>query len=538
MEQRLILALVLSAIVMVASQYLLGTGVPQNQPEPGAAGVEQTANPDEPSTLSNSPDAAAAAAAALAELNLNAGCEDDPGGDGSLSNDLFSASLAKCGGRIRSFLLSEYKETNEPGSPALDFISAVKSNLPLAVSWRTVAGAFHDGSVMYAIEQRSPTELVLSGTVEGENRTQITKHLKAAQGSYLIEYEVTVRGADVSWIGLSWTRQLPEKDGRFVIEGPAAFIDDDLMAHRAMKLDEPKVVDGTASWAGYADHYFLAAYIPEPRPTRIQVDGRIVGLNGQSTAWMPADGGTVSTTLFVGPKKVWLLRDIGHNLEEAVDLGWFAIIARPLLEALLWLHKIIGNFGWAIIVLTIAIRVVFYPINKRQALAMKGMQKVQPEMQRLQEKYKDDRDKLQMEMMELYRRHKVNPIAGCVPMLLQIPVFIGLYNALMQAIELRHAPFLGWITDLSQPDRLGALPLPFVAPPGIPVLTLMMGASMILQQRMTPAVGDATQQRMMMFLPVVFTVMFVNFPAGLVLYWFANNILSIGQQYMNNRATT
>jgi YidC/Oxa1 family membrane protein insertase len=166
---------------------------------------------------------------------------------------------------------------------------------------------------------------------------------------------------------------------------------------------------------------------------------------------------------------------------------------------------------------------------------MKAMQRIQPELKKLQEKYKDDREQLNKETMEAYRRHKVNPLAGCLPMVLQIPVFIGLYNALMQAIELRHAPFIGWITDLSQPDRLGALAIPFVSPPGIPVMTLLMGASMLVQQRMTPSMGDPMQQRMMMLLPLVFTVMFVNFPAGLVLYWLANNVMMIGQQYLTNR---
>jgi YidC/Oxa1 family membrane protein insertase len=169
---------------------------------------------------------------------------------------------------------------------------------------------------------------------------------------------------------------------------------------------------------------------------------------------------------------------------------------------------------------------------------MKAMQRIQPELKKIQEKYKDDREKLNQEMMETYRRHKVNPLAGCLPMLLQLPFFIGLYNVLMQAIELRKAPFVGWITDLSQPDRLGSIAIPMVSPPGIPVMTLLMGVSMLLQQRMMPAGGDPLQQRMMMFLPLIFTVMFINFPSGLVLYWLANNVMSIGQQYLTNRSTT
>jgi len=231
-----------------------------------------------------------------------------------------------------------------------------------------------------------------------------------------------------------------------------------------------------------------------------------------------------------------LLKSLGHGLDQAVNFGWFAVVARPLLDLLIFLYSFTGNYGWSIILLTVGIRVVFYPINKRQAEAMKAMQRIQPELKKLQEKYKDDREQLNKEMMELYRRHKVNPLSGCLPMLLQLPVFLGLYNGLMQAIELRHAPFVGWVTDLSQPDRLGSLAIPFVSPPGIPVLTLLMGVSMVVQQRMTPASGDPMQQRMMMFLPVVFTVMFVNFPSGLVLYWFANNVMSIAQQMATNRA--
>ncbi len=162
---------------------------------------------------------------------------------------------------------------------------------------------------------------------------------------------------------------------------------------------------------------------------------------------------------------------------------------------------------------------------------MAKMREVQPLLERLREQYKDDREKLNKEMMELYRRYKINPLGGCLPMLVQMPVFIGLYQALSNAIELRQAPFFGWIQDLSQPDRLGSVNLIFIEPPGIPVLTLLMGATMLVQQAMTPATGDPTQQKMMMLMPLIFTIMFVNFPSGLVLYWLVNNVLSIAQQY-------
>jgi YidC/Oxa1 family membrane protein insertase len=166
---------------------------------------------------------------------------------------------------------------------------------------------------------------------------------------------------------------------------------------------------------------------------------------------------------------------------------------------------------------------------------MAQMREVQPQMERLREQYKDDREKLNKEMMELYRRYKINPLGGCLPLLVQMPVFIGLYQALSLAIELRLAPFFGWIQDLSQPDRLGSVSLWFIEPPGIPVLTLLMGGTMLIQQAMTPTAGDPMQQKMMMFMPLIFTVMFVNFPSGLVLYWLVNNVLTIAQQYAYNK---
>jgi YidC/Oxa1 family membrane protein insertase len=200
-----------------------------------------------------------------------------------------------------------------------------------------------------------------------------------------------------------------------------------------------------------------------------------------------------------------------------------------------------ANYGLDIILLTVLIKVLFIPLTQKSFQSMHALQKLQPEMKRLQERFKDDREALNREMMELYRRHKVNPLGGCLPMLLQMPVFIGLYNALFYAVELRHAPFALWINDLSAPDRLPALPSPPIAElfgveMRIPVLTLLMGASMLVQQKMTPPAGDPAQQRMMMFMPVIFTVMFVSFPAGLVLYWLVNNVLTIAQQAMMQRA--
>jgi YidC/Oxa1 family membrane protein insertase len=198
------------------------------------------------------------------------------------------------------------------------------------------------------------------------------------------------------------------------------------------------------------------------------------------------------------------------------------------------IYKVIPNYGIAIILLTLLTKIILWPLGNKSYKSMNDMKRVQPLMMEIREKYKDDKKKMNEETMALYRTYKVNPVGGCLPMIVQLPVFFALYRMLYQAIELRHAPFFGWINDLSAPDRLFhfGFTVPFMQPPyGIPVLTIVMGATMFLQQKMSPPPGDPTQAKLMMFMPLIFTVIFINFSSGLVLYWLINNIFSIGQQY-------
>jgi YidC/Oxa1 family membrane protein insertase len=246
----------------------------------------------------------------------------------------------------------------------------------------------------------------------------------------------------------------------------------------------------------------------------------------------PVEGGRTSFKVFLGPKSREVLADAGFELRRTLDFGWFWFIAIPMLYALRLLHRMTGNYGVDIILLTGLVRAATIPLTQKSFRSMKEMQKLQPQLKRIQEQYKDDQTKLQKEMMDLYKRHGVNPFSGCAPMVLQIPIFVGLYNALLHAIELRHAPFALWITDLSAPERLT------VAGLAIPVLTILMGGTMILQQWLTPQQGDPTQRQMMMIMPVVFTFMFLNFPSGLVLYWLVSNVLGITQQYLMLRGPT
>ncbi|NQY90113.1 MAG: membrane protein insertase YidC [Deltaproteobacteria bacterium] len=552
MEQRALLAFILSVGILVGYQYLFA---PQPQVPPGqqqagrlqpglgsaptggdlsGAVIPPPVSPTAPVPALKLPPVEARGL--LADpIHLTPGSVEQLV---ELSSDLVEAVFTSRGGRLRHYWLREFNKTNSGDSGLLDMVTA-GSLLPLGAYWTDGEGQPRDDrNIVYELDVErlgADTAVVMRG--QGPAGEEITKRVTLHGGSYVLDVELEVKAEGSRSTGLSWTQQLGEQANRFAgTEGPVGFIDGELEASAASGLEEPLIQLGQITWAGYASHYFMAAFFP-PETTALRFVAAAGSGLGEVTLW--EDGAdSLAWSLFVGPKRLHLLEDVGHSLDTAIDLGWFSAIARPMLEALIFLERYVGNFGVAILLLTLGVRVLFYPVNKRQAHAMKAMQKVQPELKKIQEKYKDDRETLNREMMELYRRHKVNPLSGCLPMVVQIPVFLGLYNALMQAIELRHAPFIGWMTDLSQPDRLGSLAIPFVSPAGIPVMTLFMGASMVLQQRMTPSMGDPAQQKMMMLMPVVFTVMFVNFPSGLVLYWFTNNLLSIAQQYHTNRQRT
>ena len=252
----------------------------------------------------------------------------------------------------------------------------------------------------------------------------------------------------------------------------------------------------------------------------------------------PGSQEQVEFNLFFGPKSLKLLKSLGHDLNLAINFGWFDFLAKPFLYFMNFLYGFIPNYGVAIILLTVVTKIIFWPLGSKSYKSMNEMKKIQPLLAEIKEKYGNDKKRMNEEVMGLYKTYKINPMGGCLPMVAQIPVFFALYRMLYETIELRHAPFLLWIKDLSAPDRLFhfAFSIPFMEPPyGIPVLTIIMGATMFIQQKMTPAVGDPTQAKMMMILPFVFTVIFVNFSAGLVLYWLINNVLSILQQYIISR---
>jgi YidC/Oxa1 family membrane protein insertase len=302
------------------------------------------------------------------------------------------------------------------------------------------------------------------------------------------------------------------------------------------------IIKPPVDWAGYENNYFLQAIIPMEE-SGYQIIPRVLDANRglvqvvylTDPFLVEANGEkTFKLRFYFGPKELEHLAKAEHQLINAVDYGWFTVLAKPALHLLNWIYKYTYNYGVAIILLTVLLKIIFWPLTQKSYKSMQMMKKIQPKIAQLREKYKDDREKMNQELMNVYSTYKVNPMGGCLPMVIQIPVFFALYRMLNAAVELRHEPFIWWINDLTAPDRLNiGIPIPYLG--GIPVLTILMGLSMFLQQKMTPSTGDPRQEKIMLFLPVVFTVFFVNFPAGLVLYWLVNNILSIVQQYWVNR---
>ena len=334
-----------------------------------------------------------------------------------------------------------------------------------------------------------------------------------------------------------------KKKSRFAFQGPVALINDKFESVKPDKIEEQSNFSGIIDWAGYNTQYFMTSVMPkEPLEARLKlsyendiVTNRFIQKIDRLD---PGKQGQYDYTYYMGPKSLKLLGQYDNNLKKTINFGFFDIIARPLLIVMNTIHNFIPNYGIAIIILTILIKLIFWPLGTKSYKSMNDMKKVQPLMTELREKYKDDKQRMNKEVMGLYKTYKVNPASGCLPMIVQMPIFFALYRMLYQAIELRHAPFIGWISDLSAPDRLFdftfAIPM-MQAPFGIPVLTLLMGASFLFQQKMTPTAGDPMQAKMMMLMPIFMTVLFINFPAGLVLYMFVNNMISMGQQYYTQK---
>jgi len=474
---------------------------------------------------------------------------------------LYTAVFSNVGPTIKSFKLKNYRESLDPDSSLIELVSFNKSEqidideeivsadfflmnfkTPSSVQGENIAYQVDQDSV-YVEPGSSPKNLVFRA-ISSEG-LQISQTFQFYPDQYKIDLDISVKNQSETPVKGVFTAGLnalstTEKKGYYSYVGLVLLLNNELMEMEIEDASEKKESKGQISWVAYEDDYFISAVIPEESAQgtfkgSLSNSGVLEGKYLTSPVTLsPMQQETSLYSLYFGPRDLEILKNIGRGLDRAIDFGWFDIIAKGFLYLLLFFNKYINNYGVSIILLTVLVKIILWPLSHKSYKSMKEMQKLTPIMAKIREKYKNDKQKMNQEIMALYKTYKVNPMGGCLPMIVQLPVFFALFRLLGSSIELRHAPFMLWITDLSAPDRLFnfSFTIPFMTPPyGIPVLTLLMGASMFIQQKMTPTPGDPAQAKMMMFMPILFTFMFINFPSGLVLYWLINNILSIGQQY-------
>ncbi|TRZ99767.1 MAG: membrane protein insertase YidC [Deltaproteobacteria bacterium] len=550
MEKRMMLAIALSIAVLIGYQYFYSPPPPPPAPAGVAAGKDDGATVppvSAPSAKGAPAPAPASVAGGLAAKTAVSGRTI------TVKTPLYTASLATEGGGVSSFLLSGYKDAPGPTGAPLDilggkvplqptlslYLDEDRPPLPSPLAFSSDAPAMiavkagETRSVLLTWESttgvRVSREYVFHGDkYEFEARVQTTngsrEPVEVRPGLELDQvYEGELAGDSYSFHGI------------VVGSGKSGLTRYDLK-----DISKGKVEKGPARWIAADAKYFTWILLPEREwtVTRASLTGETrarVAAADTAAILQPGDTVRAGARVFAGPKQTALLEATGKDLPDLIDFGWFAVVAKPLVFLMKASNRVTGNYGIDIILLTILIKILFYPLTQKSIVSMKKMQELGPIIKTLKEKYKGDTQRLNQETMNLYKTYKINPLSGCLPMVAQIPVFIALYKGLLVTIELRHAPFFLWINDLSAPEHLWNIAVAGYDLP-IRLLPLLMGVSMFLQQKMTPSAGmEPMQQKMMLFMPLIFTFMFWSFPTGLVIYWLVNNILAIGQQMIYNR---
>jgi YidC/Oxa1 family membrane protein insertase len=548
MEKRLILAIVLSLAVLLAFQILFAPPPPEAPPAPPPEAVLDRA-PD----IAERADAPPGPGVPPTAADGMAPRKESPLRQVVVETPLYTAAVTTGDGGIRSFHLNRYKDMPGPRGVPLDitgnetfrplpfdlYMGDSQPHFPVRPVFSTDAP---DIVTVAAGEERS-----LRLSWESASGVTVAREYVFSGDRYDFELRIDVRNDSPGTIrfrpGLQLSQDYAGELGSdayafrgAVVKTPGGAVERfDLKSLERGKVDHLPV-----RWAAADAKYFALVVMPDQEWTVAEADrvgetGMRLTAAAATVTLGPGEAARLEARGFAGPKEDAVLKSVGRDLEGLVDYGWFSILAKPLVWLLKASNRVTGNYGIDIIILTIIIKIVFYPLTKKSMASMKKMQDLAPVITKLREKYKGDQAKLNQEMMNLYKTYKINPFGGCLPMILQIPVFIALYKGLMVAIELRHAPFALWINDLSAPEQLWDIDIAGFTLP-IRLLPILMGASMFLQQKMMPATGmDPAQQKIMMFLPLIFTFMFWGFPTGLVIYWLVNNVLSIGQQMIHNR---
>ena len=518
------------------------------------------------------PDAVAGSAGAAATGQLSAN-EAAPAVEAPrivIDAPLVSGSISLAGLRVDDIMLKAYQETQDPDSESIQFLLKTSNAAPFFAEfgWASADAAQpmpKSDSVWIA------SSMVLSPgspvTLTWENGNGLTfRRQLSINDDYMITVDDSVESALSAPLtlfpyGLVRRHGTPMTTGIYILhEGALGVFDETL---REEDYDDMRDADGgvseirpemTGGWIGFTDKYWLAALLPDQSANMNFAFKSLAGPSDRyqveyiaSEASVLPAGGAVSsqTRLFAGAKKVSLLDGYADelgiaNFDLAIDFGWFYFLTKPFFYAINWLNSLLGNFGLAVLAFTIVVKLVFFPLANKSYRSMGKMRVLSPKIQEIRERHVDDRMAMNQAMMALYKEEKVNPAAGCLPVLLQIPVFFALYKVLFVTIEMRHAPFFGWITDLSAPDPTSVFNLFGLMPFSVDFLPpflqlgawpIMMGLSMWLQMRLNPTPPDPVQARIFQFMPIIFTFLLATFPAGLVIYWTWNNMLSMAQQW-------
>ena len=460
----------------------------------------------------------------------------------TVNTDVIEAQIDTRGGVVRSLKLKNYPTSLEQPDDWLELIHSESDTLHVLQSGlrnkEELAPTHHS---LFAVEQTEfrladgADELVVPMTWEKDG-IRVTKEYRFRRGDYLIDVNHRVENGGTSdWQGSQYrqiTRARPLETSRILYTYTGAVYYNEETRYEKVDFDDMEdsqlKLDSKGGWIAMLQHYFLSSWIPMQDETNLvysisntrrQPATYTIGMRSQNRVVAPGGDTEFTSQLFVGPKLTNRLEEISPGLELTVDYGVLTFLSKPLYWLLSWYHSFVNNWGLAIILLVFTVKAIFYKLSEASYRSMAKMRKVSPRLQTLKERYGDDRQRMNQEMMKMYKEEKINPLGGCLPILIQIPVFIALYWALLESVELRQAPFILWIEDLSVMDPYFVLPI-------------LMGISMVIQQRLNPPPPDPIQAKIMMALPFVFTVFFAFFPAGLVLYWVVNNVLSIAQQWV------
>ncbi len=509
-----------------------------NQPPEAKPVAAKPANPDVPQASGSlAAPQSGVPSAPVAEANVAASA--------SVKTDVLEAQISAQGGDIIGLAFTQHKATEDQSknfvllTQGTDHTYLAQTGL-IGDALPTHKTAFQLAPGNYALKDGENSLTVRLDAPES-NGVKVSKLLTFTRGSYVVNvsYEITNTSdkaiAPQAYFQILRDGKAVETDSRMVktFTGPAFYSD----AEKYQKVefsdiggkDKPRhITNSTDGWVAMVQHYFVSAWLPKEGANR-EFYTRKLGNDLYSAGVIlpveqiaPGAKATLSVPFFAGPQEQSLLEAQAKGFELVVDYGWLTVVASPLFWVLEMMHKLTGNWGWAIILLTVLIKAAFFPLSAASYKSMAKMKTLTPRLMKLKETYADDRARLNQEMMDLYKREKINPLGGCLPIVIQIPVFIALYWVLLGAVEMRHTPWLGWITDLSAKDPYFILPI-------------IMGVTMLLQTKLNPTPPDPMQAKVMLLMPIIFTFMFLWFPSGLVLYWVVNNTLSIAQQWQINK---